>query len=139
MTVESGRKRSIEQNSLSHKWYQEIADQRGDTTPSEVKAECKLMFGVPILREENEKFRETYDRVLKPFSYEQKVEFILRTELPITSLMNVKQLTRYLDDLHLFWAKRGIILTQPDAAPSLVEVDAGGTGVQPHTNASVPS
>lgn len=116
LSAEPGSLRSLEQNSLSHKWYGEIAEQRGDMTRDEVRAECKLIFGVPILREENERFRAVYDRIIKPLTYEQKVEFIQHTELPVTSIMTVKQLSRYLDAVARHFLKQGIRLTVPEHA-----------------------
>lgn len=110
--VEQGSLRSLEQNALSHVWYREIADQRGDVTPDEVRAECKLVFGVPILREENPKFREVYDKHLRPRSYEEKCDFIRITELPITRLMTMRQLSRYLDAVSQYAAKMGFRLTE---------------------------
>ncbi len=116
VAVTSGSIRSLEQNALSHKWYQEVAHQREDMTVNEVRAECKLIFGVPILREENEKFRETYDRILKPLSYEEKINFIETTELPITRIMTVGQLSKYLDRMSDHFMKQGLVLTIPEAA-----------------------
>tara|TARA_R110000822_G_scaffold81496_1_gene193516 strand:- start:1 stop:444 length:444 start_codon:yes stop_codon:yes gene_type:complete len=107
-------KRSVEQNSLTHKYYAEIAASREDMTVNQVRAECKMIFGVPILRANNEKFRETYDRVLKPLPYETKLEFIERTELPITSLMSVKQMSQYIDDMLKHFRERGVYLTLPE-------------------------
>jgi len=107
-------KRTTDQNSLTHKYYAEIAASREDMTINQVRAECKLIFGVPILRASNEKFRETYDRVLKPLPYEVKVEFIERTELPVTSLMSVKEMSQYIDVLLKHFRARGVYLTLPE-------------------------
>src|SRR5690606_10082396 len=58
--IQTGRKRSTEQNKTQRMWVKEISEQTG-MTPEEVRAFCKLTIGVPILREENETFREKYD------------------------------------------------------------------------------
>ena len=62
VTIEQGMigKRSYEQNKLQRLWLNELAEQ-GDMTAEEYRAFCKLHFGVPILRHENDKFREAYD------------------------------------------------------------------------------
>ncbi len=109
-------KRTLAQNALAFKWYQEIAAARQDMTVNEVRAECKLTFGVPILRRDNEKFRESYDRCLADKSYESQMEFIEFTELPVTRIMNKKQLSEYMDKIDAVCRQRGIILTHPEDA-----------------------
>ena len=110
--ITEGRSRSNEQGRLSFKWYSEISDQTGEDR-EDVRARCKLEIGVPILRSEIERFKRTYDRVLKPLTYSEKLEFIRDTELPVTSLMNVDQMTRYLDLVFRRHAEQGIELTIP--------------------------
>ncbi|MCD4663369.1 hypothetical protein, partial [Agrobacterium sp.] len=73
LTITDGKHRSTAQNRLQHMWMKEISEQKGDITPSEARAYCKLTIGVPILREQNEAFRLRYDEILKPLSYEQKL------------------------------------------------------------------
>jgi hypothetical protein len=68
-----GEKRTNPQNNTIHMWYGEIASQLGDTTSIEVRAECKLIFGVPILRRDDDVFRVDYDRDFRPFQYETKL------------------------------------------------------------------
>ena len=111
--VTDGRDRSTEQNKLSHKWYKEISEQTGEDV-EDVRARCKLVFGIPILRRENDRFRETYDRVLKPLSYEDKIEFIQRIDVSVTRLMKVEQMSRYLDIVFRKHAEMGIVLTVPE-------------------------
>jgi hypothetical protein len=111
--ITEGRSRSIEANKLAFKWYGEISDQTGEDR-EDVRARCKLMFGVPILRQDNEKFRETYDRLIKPLPPVEKMKLIRDIELPITSLMNVEQMSRYLDLVFRRHAEFGIVLTVPE-------------------------
>ena len=69
-----------------------------ENTPEGVHNECKLRFGVPILRAEDAEFRAFYDRAIKhALTYEQKVEAM--RFLPVTSLMTPAQMKRYLDDM----------------------------------------
>jgi hypothetical protein len=111
--ITEGRSRSIEANKLAFKWYGEISDQTGEDR-EDVRARCKLMFGVPILRQDNEKFRETYDRLIKPLSYPEKLAIIRDTEMPVTSLMKVDQMSLYLDIVFRRHAEDGIALTVPE-------------------------
>jgi len=110
--VTDGRDRSAEQNRLSHKWYTEIADQTGEAV-EDVRARCKLEIGVPIMREASEKFRATYDRLIRPLDYDDKLALIRDTDMPVTRLMSVADMTRYMDEVFLRHVEFGIVLTVP--------------------------
>ena len=91
-------KRSLDHNAISHVWYAQVATELRENTPEGVHNECKLRFGVPILRAEDEEFRAFYDMAIKnALTYEQKVEAM--RFLPVTSLMTPAQMKRYLDDM----------------------------------------
>jgi Fe-S cluster assembly scaffold protein SufB len=115
ITVEwvQGRDRTREQNRLQFLWAREAAEQRGDRTAEEQRNEWKLRFGVPIMREDSPEFRETYDRLIKPLSYPQKIEAM--ELISVTSLMKVRQMVRYLDAIERECAEEGVKLTAPDA------------------------
>ena len=104
VTVRAGKDRSIDQNSISHAWYQQIANELREETALGVKNYCKLHYGVPILRAENEEFRIQYDTVLKPLSYEKKL--MAMNFLPVTSLMTKGQLSQYLAAMQSGYADR---------------------------------
>lgn len=114
ITVEwvQGRDRTKEQNRLQFLWAREAAEQRGDRTPEEQRNEWKLRFGVPILREDSPEFRETYDRLIKPLTYEQKLKAM--DLISVTSLLKVKQMVRYLDAIGRECAEEGVVLTDPN-------------------------
>jgi hypothetical protein len=113
-TVEwrQGRDRSLDQNELMWLWATEASRQRGDVTSDEVQQEWKLIYGVPILREEEASFREVYDEALKGQPYPVKLKAM--RFLPITSIMSVKQMTKFLDTVQRECAQQGIRLTDPD-------------------------
>lgn len=135
--ITTGGKRTAEQNKLMRLWAGEIAEQMG-CTAEYARGYCKLTVGVPILRDENDEFREKYDRVVKPLSFDQKIELMqLPLDFPITRLMTVKQQTRFLDEVYRHFAEKGYILTLPEdriieqytgAPPSPVK---GGEAVYP--------
>lgn len=110
--ITEGRDRSVEQNRLAFKWYREISDQTGEDK-EDVRARCKLEIGVPILREEQEAYRATYDRFLKPHAYADKLQIIRDLDIPVTSLMNVEQMSRYMDLVFRRHAEKGLVLTIP--------------------------
>lgn len=120
VTIEKGliAKRSTDQNRLQRLWVNE-AEQQGDMTAEEYRAYCKLHFGVPMLRNENDTFAELYDSKIRDrvpaYSYEQKLEFMaLPWDLHVTRLMTVKQHDKYLNMMHNHFTSLGMILTIPN-------------------------
>jgi C-terminal processing protease CtpA/Prc len=113
VTWTQGAPRSTAQNRLAQRWFTDIATQLGDQTHEDVRAECKLRFGVPILRAENEAFRLSYDRVIKSLTYEQKMEAVKAFDLPVTRLMTSKQMTAFMDEMQRHWVGQGVRLTDP--------------------------
>jgi hypothetical protein len=112
--VTRGKRRSVEQNRLQRLWLNEISEQLGDRTAEEVRGECKLTIGVPMLRAENEAFREKYDAFVRPLPYEQKLAFMMEPlDFPVTRLMTTDQKRRYLDSLYRQYTERGLVLTDP--------------------------
>ena len=110
--IRTGKRRSDDQNRLSHEWYEQVARELREHDALDVKCECKLLYGVPMLRAEDEDFREMYDGMVKErFSYEEKLQ--LMKWIPVTSLMNTDQLSRYLEAVQSAYAKRGVILEFP--------------------------
>lgn len=100
--------RTLSQNALWAPWYRQIAAVRGDMTMEEVKRECKLRYGVPILRAENKKFRSMYDAGFKHLSYEQKLEAM--EFLPVTSILSKGQGVIYTETLQRNFAEQNIVL-----------------------------
>ena len=113
--ITKGKRRTVAQNRTQRLWLNEIAEQLGDRTAEEVRGYSKLVFGVPILRAENETFREKYDRLIRPLPYETKLEFMMEPlDFPVTRLMSTSQLTRYLDAMAKHFAEQGVRLTDPE-------------------------
>lgn len=110
--VEFTETRSEKQNALSHSWYGDMVKALNDNDALGYKCYCKLHFGVPIMRAEDEEFRNVYDMVIKGLDYAKKLEIM--KILPVTSLMNTKQLTQYLDAVKAhFYETRGLDLKYP--------------------------
>jgi hypothetical protein len=115
ITVEDGVRRSTDQNRLAFLWYNEISQQLDGWTVEDARAYCKLVVGVPLLRAENEHFREKYDKIIKPLPYETKLELMSEpVEFPVTSLMTVKQMIEYLNGIQQHWSGHGVLLTDPE-------------------------
>ena len=90
--------RSLAQNRLSHRWYNEVATQGKEYTSEEVKSIAKLRWGVPILLADSEEFAEFWGLATATDpSYEVKWKKIMPCT-PVTSFMSVEQMSRYLND-----------------------------------------
>lgn len=114
VSLSKGGRRSIQQNKLQRLWLNEISEQLADQSPEEVRGYCKLTIGVPILRAENDTFRERYDAIVRPLPYEQKLALMMEPlDFPVSRLMTKKQATAYLDGVHRHFSEKGIVLTDP--------------------------
>ena len=99
---------SLSQNSLIHQWYKDWASYTCESI-REVTYRCKLCFGVPIMRGDDADYCEGYDELIKNrFSYEEKLRLMKRW--PVTSLMNKKQKTLYLETMKNEAALMGVHL-----------------------------
>ena len=110
-----GALRADAQNRLAQRWFTDVSLQLGDQTHEDVRAMCKLVFGVPILRAENDAFRMSYDATMKRLTYEAKIAAIKAFDLPVTRLMTVKQMTAFMDAMQQHWTAEGVRLTDPEA------------------------
>jgi hypothetical protein len=109
------KQRTSRQNRLQRLWLDEAAKQ-GDQTAEEYRAYCKLHFGVPIMRQQSEVFREKYDRIIKPLDYEQKLELMMVPfDFPVTRLMDTANEGKYLDKVYQFFTGIGFVLTDPES------------------------
>lgn len=96
VNVKTGNDRSLDQNAISHAWYEQLARENREDDALGWKCFCKLNFAVPIMRAEDAEFRQFYDASIKSsLSYEQKI--VAMKFLPVTSLMTKPQLSKYLE------------------------------------------
>lgn len=107
-----GADRTSEQNKLQWLWATEAAHQLDDCSPREVQCRWKLEYGVPILREDSQSFRDLYDASVKPLPYHMKLRMM--EIISVTSEMKVRQMVRYLDEVQRECSQQGICLTDPD-------------------------
>lgn len=112
INVKIGKTRSIDQNSLLHQWIEQIARQLKEDDVLGWKCYIKLHHGVPILRAEDEQFRDAYDAVIKPLTYEQKL--IAMRCWPVSSIMTKPQLSKLLEIVRDEFSKREVKLEFPD-------------------------
>ena len=108
VTWKKGIDRSLDQNAISHVWYDQISKTLQEDSPLGVKCDCKLRFGVPILCAEDADFREMFDATIGLLSYTRQLKSMEWIE--VTSLMTVKQLKAYLEAMQKDYAPRGVRL-----------------------------
>lgn len=105
-------KRSLDQNSMIYALYAEIAKQVEDQSVSDIRRECKLIHGVPILRAYDPKFKEIYDQSIRGhLDYEQKLKAM--DYLPVTSLMNKKMAGEFITTVIRAYSQAGIYIQHP--------------------------
>jgi hypothetical protein len=114
VSVKAGKDRSLDQNAISHAWYEQIARELREDDALGWKSYCKLHYGVPILRAEDEEFRTAYDAVIKGLTYEQKL--IAMNHWPVTSIMVKSQLSKYLEAMQASFLTLGVKLEFPPDA-----------------------
>lgn len=114
VSIVDGKHRTNPQNKLQRQWVMEVASQTGET-PEEVRGYCKLAFGVPILRAENDAFRAAYDEMVKPLPLQTKLKLMMEPfDFGVTRLMTTRQKTAFLDTMHRHYSEQGLILTNPE-------------------------
>lgn len=111
ITIKEGKGRSVEQNAVMHGWFGQVARELREYDARGVKRFCKLHFGVPILRAEDDDFRAAYDRVIRPLPYDDKL--VAMDILPVTSAMTTIQLDRCMTDIQDHYRKQGVALVYP--------------------------
>ena len=110
--MSTGKRRSLDQNAISHVWYEQVAEELREDTALGVKRYCKLHFGVPILRTDDAEFRELYDATVKPMPYEHKLRAM--DLLDVTSLFDKGQFSQYLEEVQRHYLSRNVRLEFPE-------------------------
>lgn len=108
----AGADRSDEQNRTMWMWANEVAGQLQDREAADVQAEWKLELGIPILRGDDA-FREAYDKTVKGLTYEDKIKIMRDLDFPVTRLMKVRQMCRFMNAIHHRCIEMGLQLTDP--------------------------
>lgn len=114
ISIKTGKARTQPQNDITHVWYGQIARELPEDDALGWRCYCKLHHGVPILRAEDAEFQGMYDSIIKGRSYEEKL--LMMKYLPVTSLMNRKQLSAYAEAVQADFQERGVFLEFPGAS-----------------------
>lgn len=105
-------KRSLPQNSLFYALYGQVATQKGDESSDEIKAYCKYHFGLPIVCGADPEYAALLKNAIRSdLDYETKMKIVDR--LPVTSLMDTKQGSEYIDRIIRHYSQQGLCLMHP--------------------------
>ena len=104
-------KRTLSQNDMMWELIRELARQIEDQSVVDLTRECKLRYGVPILRAEDPAFRKVYDTAIKKLTYPQKLECM--DIIPVTSRMSKEQGSAYISSILSEYSKQGYALADP--------------------------
>ena len=104
------KKRSLPSNDHQHVWYEQISKYHGDRLYIEVKCECKIILGLPIILE-SEEWGQRYEEILHKHefyqkTYEEKIKWI--RDLPITSYFTPAESKIYMDNMIYYYNEAGI-------------------------------
>ena len=100
--------RTLRQNNFINTMYRDIAVQLGDRSEREVRWECKLNIGLPILRPEDPVFNGFCAKALGHLTHEQRLKSM--EYIDVTSRMSVKQAQRYIDQVIITYTEQGVAL-----------------------------
>ena len=103
--------RSLDQNSMFYALYDQAGKQWDGEDKNTVRRYCKLHHGVPIALRDDEDLRGWYDKKLRAWTYEEKLEAM--EFLPVTSNFSVKQGSEYIDRIIHDFADKGFLMTDP--------------------------
>lgn len=104
-------KRTLDQNALSFAIYKQIAAQSEDQSIVEIRMQCKLDYGIPILCEEEEEFANLWHKVEQSLTYEEQLE--LMKSQNVTSLLSKKGFTKYIDTIIRAYSAQGYSIVFP--------------------------
>ena len=114
INVSKDKRRSLAMNRTIHKWFGEIARHYRDRSEAEVKAECNLVYGVPIKRRDDEEWSAAFGYIFDALNKPSKVKALRVLDIPVTRDMTVKQLGEYMDQMFRDYREQGVFLTDPE-------------------------
>lgn len=115
-SIRIGKDRTLDQNGLWFGMYKRISEMTEIGTPEDARKYCKLHFGVPIMRRDDEGFRAGWDKLIRHLPYEEKLALMGACALfgeegfPVTRLFGRKQGVEYTEAIAAEFTARGVYL-----------------------------
>lgn len=117
VSLRPGKDRTLDQNALWFAFYKRIAEMTQIGDIEDARRYCKLHFGVQILLNEDEDFRNSWYAVMRHLSYEKKLELMGACPLfgadgfPVTRLFNRAQGIAFTNKIVDDFTARGVVFT----------------------------
>lgn len=115
VSLRPGKDRTLDQNALWFAFYKRIAEMTQIGDPADARRYCKLHFGVQILLNDDQEFREAWYRVMRHLPYSEKLDMMGGCKLfgpdgfPVTSLFNRAQGVAYTDRIVAEFSAKGVV------------------------------
>jgi hypothetical protein len=106
ITMVEGIKRSLDQNSMNFELYTHIGEQLYGKDLDHARAECKLDFGISILRRDDEAFNDMWQRTFLHTDREQQLAAMKYVN--VTSLMTRGQNAEFINQVLDHYAREGV-------------------------------
>lgn len=113
VTVREGEVRSVNFNSLLHKWFAQIARHLEGETMYSVKGACNHKYGLPI-RLQDDGFSWLWAKTGGLLPYEKQVKILEGGYFAITSAMTNAELKKYMDAMQQDYLEQGIHVKYPE-------------------------
>ena len=112
---EKAEARTSAQNRLLHRWFGDISrDEAFGDTAQEIKAQCNLTYGLPILSRDDAEWHSAFSYLFSDLNHAAKLKAIRVLDVPFTRRMGVRQLSEYMDAMQRDYLQMGVRLTDPE-------------------------
>lgn len=108
------KNRNNAQNRLINKCYTEIGKDRKGSGYAYERGFYKFNLGCPILVRDSADFAEFYNTLLELYEYEEMIKVMSTEIISVSSLMNIKQCSEYIDNIYQSAHERGIYLSKEE-------------------------
>ena len=114
IVLKGKEERTKAQNRMIHKWFGEIAKQKGDEDMMDIKLDCNIAYGEPILVRDDPEWEAVFGHLFRGLNIEQKRKAICVLGVPFTSRMSKEQLSEYMERMSRDYRQQGFELTDPE-------------------------
>jgi hypothetical protein len=106
--------RTLSQNAMSFQLYAQIAKQSEDQGPEDVRRECKLIYGVPLMCAASPEYANYWFDTIYHLNHEQQLHCM--KDWPVTSQMDKPTFSEYVDTILRTYTMLGYALADPRQA-----------------------
>jgi len=112
-SITTAANRTAHQNATLHMWFGEVARHQADLDANEIKGMCHRRWGLDI-RMRCAKFAWVWERSGARLPYEKQCAMLASGVLNVSSEMDTKELSEYMDAMSRHFRKDGVPLTDPE-------------------------